>query len=233
MSEAPAFPTSVVLGLWLNAAQVGSISQTDATNALETITDRIHIRHELNWPDTEKSTWLDLVRQVVSMPLPVAVALPVDGDPAGVPQQVLLTAKRDCGVVAINGDLLLFQNLDSEWVLARVENKVMHYDLNQTRRILTEQIAISTAQLAASDLVGDEAEIVESLDAFRSLHLPPHLSKRTTDSLETAAKILLVARGAVSKSIAMHSPSIDRLRLKHLEELIAKSRTVLQSVVTS
>jgi hypothetical protein len=59
------------------------------------------------------------------------------------------------------------------------------------------------------------------------------LSNRSTESLETAAKILIVARGAVSTSVALHSPSLDRVRLHHLEQLVAKSRIVLQSVITT
>ncbi len=223
MSDELAFPPAVVIGLWLNAAVNASVSATDAANALETITNQTSL--------SDDSIWLDLVRQVVARKAPVAVGLPIDGDPAGVPGSVLRIIDRDSGVVAINKDLLVVRGLDSVWKLENSANTVLHYDLNQSRRILTEQILISTDQLAASDLVGDESEITKLLDEFRSLHLPPHLSKRSAESLESAAKILIVARGALMHSAALHSPSTDKNRMKILEDLITKCRAVLQSVV--
>jgi len=233
MLDELAFPPAVVLGLWLNAAQTGSVSVTDAANAIETITSQIDFSLSNASHDAMDSTWLALVNLVAAAKIPVAVGLPVDGDPAGVPRSVLTILDRHFGVVAINPNLLLFKGLEAGWVLSASENNVMHYDLSQTRRSLTDQIAISSARLAASDLVGDETEIRLALDEFRSLHLPPHLSKRSTDALESAAKILIVARGAKLSSEAMHSPSVDRLRIQTLEELIEKSRGVLQSVVTT
>jgi hypothetical protein len=233
MSDAPAFPSAVILGLWLNAATTGSVSRTDAANAMETITDQVEIGPVPEWPDMKSTSWLDLVRRVTSSGTPVAIALPIDGDPAGVPPQVLPKIQRNSGVVAIDKSLMLVKNLDECWVLMSAENAVIHHDLSQARRLLIEQVVESSAKLAASDLVGDETEILKALDAFRSLHLPPHLSNRSTESLETAAKILIVARGAVSTSVALHSPSLDRLRLHHLEQLVAKSRIVLQSVITT
>jgi hypothetical protein len=233
MSDAQAFPPAVLLGLWLNAVQTPSISVTDAANAIETITGQMSVGVDGEQSDSDDSSWLELVKMVAAAKTPVAVGLPIDGDPAGVPRSVLVVLTRQSGVVAINSNLVLFKNLDNRWVLSAVENTVMHYDLSQTRRSLTDQVAISAARLAASDLVGDEAEIRLALDEFRSLHLPPHLSKRSTDALESAAKILIVAQGAKLNSQAVHSPSMDRLRLQTLEELIERGRSVLQSVVTS
>lgn len=233
MSDAQAFPPAVLLGLWLNAVQTPSISVTDAANAIETITAQLSVGVDGEQSDSDDSSWLELVKMVAAAKTPVAVGLPIDGDPAGVPRSVLVVLTRHSGVVAINSNLVLFKNLDKRWVLSAVENTVMHYDLSQTRRSLTDQVAISAARLAASDLVGDEAEIRLALDEFRSLHLPPHLSKRSTDALESAAKILIVAQGAKLNSQAVHSPSMDRLRLQTLEELIERGRSVLQSVVPS
>ena len=94
-----------------------------------------------------------------------------------------------------------------------------------------EQVAVSTKLLAASDLLGDETEVITALDQFRSLHMPPSLSKRSADALELAAKIKIIARGALLNTNAVHSPSVDRKRIEVLEELIAGCRNVLQSVV--
>lgn len=226
------FPPAVVIGLWLNAAHSGSVSPTDATNAIETITDQVDLSLDDDPAGSGISSFLELVREVCSATTPVAVGLPVDGDPAGVPSRVLAQIERSSGAVAINRDLLLVQNTDARWALAAVANTVMHYDLSQTRRTLLNQIEDSAHQLAASDLVGDETEIAGTLDAFQAHHLPPHLSDRSLGALELAAKIVIVAGGAITNSAALHSPSIDRIRLENLELLICESRKVLQSVVT-
>ncbi len=233
MSQELAFPPAVVLGLWLNAAVGASVSATDAANALETITDQTSIGGHDNSVAIGPMdiSWVEVVRQAVAMKTPVAVGLPVDGDPAGVPTNVLRMIDRDFGVVALSKNLLLVRSLDSVWKLEATVNTVVHYDLNQTRRTLTEQVSIITSQLAASDLTGDESAITKLLDEFRALQLPPHLSKRSAEALETAAKIQIVARGALMHSAALHSPSTDRIRMKTLEDLIANCRAVLQSVV--
>jgi hypothetical protein len=230
MSPEHAFPPAVLLGLWLNAAQIGSISQTDAANALEAITEQVDVQIVNNSVGLE-SSWLDLVRTAASAAEPVAVGLPVPGDPAGVPVGVLATISVDSGVVAINRTQVLCQDSNAEWILMNETNNVLHYDLSQTRRSLMEQISESANQLAASDLVGDETEILAALESFRTLHLPPSLTKRSVDALELASRVIIIASGAIKSATAVHSPSIDQQRLKVLQSLIKESRSVLQSVV--
>lgn len=228
-----ALPPAVLIGLWLNATKVGSVSVTDAANAIETITNHLEIEIDLNASLVEKSSWLDLVGQVAAKSQPVAVGLPIDGDPAGVAISVLSKIDRSVGVVAIDRDHLLCQTLQDNWVLIAETNNVLHHDLSQSKRRLTESISSSVDQLSASELVGDDAEIVSALESFRTLHLPPHLTQRSVDAIELAARIWIVARGAISSSIAMHSPSIDKRRIQVLEQLVRESRTVLQSVITA
>jgi len=230
MSPEHAFPPAVLLGLWLNAAQIGSVSQTDAANALEAITEQVDVQIVNNSVGLEYS-WLDLVRTAASAAEPVAVGLPVPGDPAGVPVGVLATISVDSGVVAINRTQVLCQDSNAEWILMNETNNVLHYDLSQTRRSLMEQISESANQLAASDLVGDETEILAALESFRTLHLPPSLTKRSVDVLELASRVIIIASGAIKSATAVHSPSIDQQRLKVLQSLIKENRSVLQSVV--
>jgi len=123
--------------------------------------------------------------------------------------------------------------VNRHWVLIAESSNVLHHDLSQSKRRLAETISTSVDQLSASELVGDDTEIVSALEAFRTLHLPPHLSQRSIDALELAARIWIVAQGAISNSIAMHSPSLDSKRVALLEELVRESRTVLQSVITT
>ena len=230
MSPEHALPPAVLLGLWLNAAQAGSVSATDAANALEAITEQVDVQIVDNSVGVE-SSWLDLVRTAASAAEPVAVGLPVPGDPAGVPVGVLATISVDSGVVAINRTQVLCQDSNAAWILMNETNNVLHYDLNQTRRSLMEQISESANQLAASDLVGDETEILAALESFRTLHLPPSLTKRSVDALELASRVIIIASGAIKSTTALHSPSIDQQRLKVLQSLIKESRSVLQSVV--
>lgn len=233
MSEQIVLPAAVPIALWLNAAKGGAVSKTDAANAVEVITEQIDLQNDDYQSFAAISVWLDLVSKVAQEPVPVAVALPVDGDPAGIPSKVLVQIDRAYGVVAINDSVLLVKSISGPWTLVHSENKVIHHDLNQTRRILLELIESATTQLSSSDLTGDQIKIRAALDAFRSLHLPPHLSKRSTDALEMAARVMIVANGALSDSIAIHSPSLDRSRVAILEKLALESRYVLQSVVTN
>ena len=233
MTKQFALPPAVVIALWLNAARISAVSATDAANAIEVIAEQVSMLSESPDGTAAMSTWHALVAAAVQQPVPVAVALPVDGDPAGIPSQVLSQIDRDFGVVAISNSELLVRQITGSWVMIHSPNKVIHHDLNQTRRILLEQIELATKQLSASELTGEQNHIRSALEAFRSLNLPPHLSKRSTDALEMAARVLIVAKGAIPDSIAIHSPSLDRSRIAILEKLALESRYVLQSVVTN
>jgi len=231
MADAFTFPTSVVIGLWLNAAQAGAVTPTDCANAIETVTDQVDINFVDHAAEFGSTSWLGVVNQAVLASSPVVAGLPVNGDPAGLPADVLARITWESGVVAIDPNLLLCHSSDGVWALFKSKHNVMPYDLTQTRRSLEEHLASAAKQLAASDLVGDEAQIVRNLNEFKSLHLPPHLSKRSTDALELAARILIISRGAIVNTNALHSPSLDRVRVQTFEQLILQSRTVLQSVV--
>jgi hypothetical protein len=233
MSEQFLVPESVVMALWLNSARLGAVSVTDAANALETISGEVTVHIYESSKDYEIKAWLDVVNLVIQQPQPAAVAIPVDGDPAGIPVGVLVSIERSVGTVAISPNALLIKNLNHTWEVVKATHTVIHYDLNQTRRTLIEQIEAASRQLSASDLVGDESEIRATLDAFRLMHIPAHLSKRSTDAIELAARIKIVAIGAMAHAQALHSPSVDRLRITNLEKLVSASRQVLQSVITN
>jgi hypothetical protein len=230
MPSANTFPSSVVISLWLNAARGGYVSNTDAANAIESITNQIEIADGMQALAITK-TWLDVVNLAVHADNPVAVALPIDGDPAGVPVGLLAQIQRTAGVMALSNNLMLVQDHTQGWAIVTMENKIVHYDLSQTHRMLLEQIEKSATKLAASELVGDEGEVTSALKSFQTFHTPPHLTKRSCDALELAARIMIVAAGARSNAIALHSPSIDRRREAELTELLNHGRLVLQSVV--
>lgn len=232
MTLVNAFPPAMLLGLWLNAAHTRSVSPTDAANALEVITNQVDLSL-FSKNGSQDASWLELVQNVISAEDPVAVGLPVTGDPAGVPADVLKKISADSGVVAINRNQILYQDSDGVWVLINETNNVIHYDLSQTRRNLLAQVSDAANELANSDLVGEETEVITALDSFQAMHIPPHLSKRSTDSIELAARIKIIAQGAIANTHAVHSPSTDRRRLQILENLIVVARSVLQSVITT
>lgn len=232
MTEQLAFPPAVVLALWLNAVRGGFVSATDAANAIETVTEQVDLLLDLDGDQASKVSWIELVSTALASSQPAAVALPVDGDPAGVSVEVLKKIDRTAGVVALNKERLLVRKLEGFWSLLEAPNTVIHYDLSQTRRLLTENIEEAARKLATGDLVGDQDMIRNALDEFRSLHLPPSLSKRSAESIELAARIAIVAEGALKHSTAIYSPSIDKMRIKTLEQLARTSRFVLQSAIT-
>lgn len=233
MSVKSEFPESVVIALWLNSARKGLVSVTDAANAIETISGDLGIEFKPMNQDRETKTWLNVVEITMRQSQPAAVAIPVDGDPAGVPAAVLAQMDRSAGAIAINAETILIRNKQNLWELVESTNTVIHYDLNQTRRQLLEEIESSSKELAGSELVGNEDEIVAALDAFRVLHVPAQLSKRNADAIELAARIKIVALGAITSTQAIHSPSLDQKRIHRLEKLASASRLVLQSVITN
>lgn len=233
MSVTSEFPESVVIALWLNSARKGLVSVTDAANAIETISGEMAIELKPMNQDRETKSWLSVVELTMGQSQPAAVAIPVDGDPAGVPAAVLAHMDRSAGAIAINAETILIRNKQNLWELVESVNTVIHYDINQTRRQLLEEIESSSKQLAGSELVGNEDDIVAALDAFRVLHVPAQLSKRNADAIELAARIKIVALGAITSTQAMHSPSLDQKRIQSLEKLASASRLVLQSVITN
>lgn len=231
MTEQFQFPLAVVLGAWFNAASSGAVTASDAANAIETITNQIQPEVQNSHSEPAITSWLELVRNVASGQTPVAVGLPIEGDPAGVPNILLKEIHRDAGVIALSREKLLVQNLDGSWKLVNEINTVPHHNLSQSNRALLEQVSVSINLLSASDLMGDETEVITALDQFRSLHLPPSLSKRSVDALELAARIKIIVHGALLNTNAVHSPSMDRKKIEVFEELISGCRNVLQSVI--
>ena len=85
MSEVSSAPVAINLALWINAARKGTVTQTDAINACETLVAETGAAVNLE-PETEFN--LDcksVLRLGLAADVPVAVGLPVAGDPSGVP----------------------------------------------------------------------------------------------------------------------------------------------------
>lgn len=228
----PTTPTAVILALWLNAARSGLVSATDAANACETLVDQLGYELASEPIQPKMYPMLDLVAKAIAGSVPVTVALPVFGDPAGVPAHVLSQVDVQCGLVAIDETLLLACSTSGNWLVFETSHNVAFHDLNHARRQLNESILLATEFLASAALIGDSAEVEEELRNFRLLHLPPSLASRNQQALELAAKIRIVANNAMQSSMAIASPSTDRRRMEVLQILDRQARELLQAVST-
>ena len=226
----PTTPIAVLIALWLNAARSGSVSTTDAANACETLIDQLG--YELAIEPIAPATYpmLDLVSLAMTGNVPVTVALPVFGDPAGVPAQVLSQVETDCGLVAITKNILLARSTSGSWRVFETAHSIAFQDLNHARTQFYETLSQATQLLAAADLVGDSAAIEEELRNFKVLHLPPSLPSRNVEALENAARIRIVANMAMQSTMAVASPSKDRKRIEILKTLDRQARELLQAV---
>ena len=233
MPAVPTTPIAVIMALWLNAARGELVSATDAANACETLADQMG--YELASEPIHPTMYpmLDLVSRAMKSAAPVTVALPVFGDPAGVPAHVLSKVDLGSGVVAINEHSLLAQTQSGNWTLFEAPHKVAFQDLNHARRQLNESISLATDFLANAQLIGDSTEVEEELRNFRLLHLPPSLASRNVAALELAARIRIVANNAMQTSMAIASPSTDRKRIEMLQTLDRQARELLQAVALS
>ncbi|MEJ6494040.1 MAG: hypothetical protein QNM01_05480 [Actinomycetes bacterium] len=230
MPAAPTTPIAVIMALWLNAARSELVSATDAANACETLADQMG--YELASEPIHPTMYpiLDLVSAAMKSAVPVTVALPVFGDPAGVPANVLAQIDPGSGVVAINANLLLAQTPTGDWLIFETPHNIAFQDLNHARRQLNESISLATEFLASAQLIGDSTEVEEELRNFRLLHLPPSLASRNVAALELAARIRIVANNAVQTSMAIASPSTDRKRIEMLQTLDRQARELLQAI---
>ena len=226
----PTTPIAVLIALWLNAARSGSVSATDAANACETLIDQLG--YELAIEPIAPATYPmhDLVSLAMTSNVSVTVALPVFGDPAGVPAQVLSQVETDCGLVAITKNMLLARSISGSWRVFETAHSIAFQDLNHARTQFYETLSQATQFLAAADLVGDSAAIEEELRNFKLLHLPPSLPSRNVEALENAARIRIVANMAMQSTMAVASPSNDRKRIEILKTLDRQARELLQAV---
>lgn len=230
MQDMPTTPIAVLLALWLNAARSGSVSTTDAANACETLIDQMG--YELAIEPIAPATYpmLDLVLLAKSSNVPVTVALPVFGDPAGVPAHVLSQIEMDCGLVAITKNILLARSTLGSWQVFETIHSIAFQDLNHARTQFYATLSQATQFLAATDLVGDSAAIEEELRNFKLLHLPPSLLSRNAEALENAARIRIVANMAMQSTMSVASPSSDRKRIEILKTLDRQARELLQAI---
>ncbi len=222
-------PPAVIIALWINSARKNTVTTTDAINALETI---ISETNSTSGVDRDFGTELNggqVTHIGLSADDPVSVGLPIPGDPAGVPATLLAQIETSAGVVALDRDHLLVQLREVGWQIIATPHAIVHMDFNFAKTQLTSAISEAATYLSQSDLVGDHSRISESLQKFRTMHLPPSLNQKHVESLELAARIHIVATGAIADSQAMASPSQDRMRIEVLRNLERDCLQLLQA----
>ncbi|CAB4335918.1 unannotated protein [freshwater metagenome] len=222
-------PPAVIIALWINSARKSAVTTTDAINALETIVAETNSAISLVAELGTELSGGQVARLGLSAPDPVSVGLPIPGDPAGVPATILSQIEASAGVVALDREHLLVQHREIGWQIIATPHAIVHQDLNFAKTQLTSAIALAANFLSQSDLVGDHSKISESLQKFRTLHLPPNLNQKHVESLELAARVHIVATGAIADSEAVASPSQDRMRVQVLRNLERDCLQLLQA----
>ena len=228
MSEVSSAPVSINIALWINAARKGTVTQTDAINACETLVAETGAAVNLE-PETEFN--LDcksVLRLGLAADVPVAVGLPVAGDPSGVPISSLPKFEMQSGVVALDQRSLLMNTLESGWMVVSCDHTVTHQDFNYAKEDFTKSLASATEYLASTDLVADDVATVKALSEFKLTHLPP-ISDKHLGAMELAAKVNIVAQRAITDSIVFASPSQDTVRIHVLQQLQRSCHRVLQA----
>jgi len=224
--DPPILP-SIGITIWLNAARAGTVTATDAANACETLTDSIEMRTE-----STDSNWPNLVAQAKSCTNPLTVVHPVPGDPCGVPVVTTRTLDVEFGVVAIGDNFLLGKDNEGFIKLISQAHAVGQPDLNMLRSHLQHCVQIASERLHAEGLAGDRDQIDMELAQFEIEHLPPTMPSRTLKELHSVAKLSVVASHAIENSNALHSPSIDTLRIQLLTDVRRAAQKTMCGLVS-
>jgi hypothetical protein len=229
MPEVSSAPIAINLALWINAARRGAVTQTDAINACETLTAETSagVREEqLGESSLDCEALLSLG---LSADMPVAVGLPIAGDPSGVPISATPKFEMKTGVVALDQTSLLVNSFEFGWTVVSCQHTVTHQDFNFAREEFTKSLASATEYLASADLVADDEATVRALNEFKLTHLPPSISKKHLDAMDLAAKVNIVAQRAITDSIVFASPSKDAMRIQVLQQLHRSCQRLLQA----
>ena len=224
--DPPMLP-SIGITIWLNAARAGTVTATDAANACETLTNSIEIRTE-----STNSNWPNLVAQAKSRTNPLIVVLPIPGDPCGVSLATTRTLDVESGVVAIGDTFLLGEDNEGSIRLVAQMHAVAQPDLNMLRSHLQHCVQIASEKLHAEGLAGERDQIDVELAQFEIEHLPPTMPSRTLKELHSVAKLAVVASHAIENSNALHSPSIDTLRIKLLTDVRRAAQKTMCGLVS-
>ena len=220
--------TILRLTVWLNAWRSGHISAFDAANACESITTSLDVTI-----DNIRHPWIDLLALHGPSATPFRVALPVPGDPDGLPGDVLATFDTAKGIAVMDSRLVIGITSDETWHAMNTAVAPVHYDFQHARMALLQALGEAQESLSHLDLVGSRITADEVLKDLSFGHLPPTTPTRTTDALEQALRIATLARIARDDSAAVASRSQDHERARVLLDLERKAQQLLQAAASS
>jgi hypothetical protein len=226
IARSPIVP-SICITAWFNAARKDGVTKTDAANACETLANCLTVS-----TDSGESSWPTLIEQACNSAVPLTVVLPVPGDPCGASPTAIRSLASEFGVIALSDGVILGSDSAGSLQLLQQAHAIPQPDMNLLRGELQRVVQVAADQLSVADLVGDREAIDDQLTKFSLEHLPPTISHIAVDELQTAAKLILVAQHAVDNSLALHSPSVDDLRIKLLNEVRRAAEKVMCGLVS-
>lgn len=209
------YPASIEMAIWLNQFKSGMISATDATNALETITESVGFKES-----GEICSWAKLVSEIPDSQVPVYARLPTPGNTYGLDSTTLARFDLNYGVIALNKNQILgFDRNTQFWELIQMQNTLVAPDPKFARTQLQDLIQEAATELASFELAGDRKNIEQVLHQLRPIHLPPALPNRVSQDLALAQRIWLIAEYGITDAQAHGSPSLDQRRIATLRQL--------------
>ena len=201
----PGTPTSALVSAWMNAALRGDVTATDAANACEHVSGQLEV---------SKRRWRDLVAEATY----ARAALPVPGDPFGVPIAGVEQA------VALAQNLLLAK--DSEWVVITEPHHVAPIDATWARTHLLTVAAHAQSVLDGLATTGDRTGIDHAVWQSGATW-PPGMSPRARSDAELATRLLIVSTAAREHADVPSSRSQAALMARCLSDVAAASRLLL------
>ena len=227
MHDAPIRPPVIAMTMWLNALRSGRISATDAVNACEFITQNLDLQY-----GGKEAGWAKVVALVSQQRFPCIAVLPTHGDPGGIPTTLLSTPQLASGAMTIGEDLILLQNDNSTWTLHEQRHSVVQPDHAFSRRMFLDGLERATKTLSSADLVGDRSKVEAELDALLHNHFPPNVDPRLLTYLDQATRVRVVARFALTDSLAPASRSLDNIRISTLQEIDGLARSLITAIAS-
>jgi hypothetical protein len=210
-------PAAVEVAIWLNQFQSGSITLSDAVNALETITEVTSVTIE-----DQRSSWPEFIDRYLNFGQPVFAVLPLPGYPAGIPYELLRVSESSAGFISLANRRVLHlvaAAKSSFWQVSEIQLPLANPDLRFARNNLLAEIGLSADLLANFELQGERQDLDLLLNQLRPIYLPAGVSKKLREDLELAEKIWLICEFAALRAEAVASPSKERLKVGTLLEL--------------
>lgn len=225
-------PPAVEIAVWLNQFRRGQLSASDATNALEFLTESL----TYNQDDADKS-WQNLVLDLPKLDTPFFAVLPMPGRTFGLTSDLLSSIDASQGVVILGKNLILAarrreDGWSSIWSLIEIQNQPEFLDAGSTRRSFLELLEKSAKLLSSLDLQADRKSIDAELEKLRPIYLPPLVNRKTLADLDLATRIWVIADHGLVAANSFESPSKDRMRIDALSNLKSSALELMAATST-